>query len=262
MHRVTTPTARQGIILPTDFSATARRAYPFAAALARQYGAQLFLVHFGRKHAPAYSGISRHDHLSNLSSALAEETQCDDFAGMDVRPRLLVSHHISELMCNYQREMRCDLVVMATSARKGLARLISIDCPAKMIAQSTVPVLLYGPAVTANSISSPARVLVAPVWAERAMVTQRVNQWASVKVAAESFQGTTASEIVDCAHAMRADAIAIDVNGSLSTFARQVIRQAKCGVLCLPAARRSESLPAAVRLRAVKQFVGKGGRLR
>lgn len=61
------------ILVTTDFSVNARKAYASAASLAEKFGATIYLVHVAHWRAPVFAGMSRATYVEKLHKALGGE---------------------------------------------------------------------------------------------------------------------------------------------------------------------------------------------
>jgi len=134
------------IMVITDFSDNARRVYAYATSLVKQTGATLFLVHFGNKKAPEYSGVSNEEHVRRLYKALTKESRIDVFTDLPVKTFLLERRDIAKSLRSFEQEMYPELVISSTFAKAGFGRHFVFEVADKIISSSSVPVLLFGPA--------------------------------------------------------------------------------------------------------------------
>ena len=114
------------VLLPTDFSRSADMALSHALFLAGSYGAEIHLVHAVLTQLDdAFGPFPEEEELQQklkgiLSSALKKE-----FIGkkLVVKCRTLTGDSVSEMILNYIKEEKIDLVVMGTHGRKGLEHM-------------------------------------------------------------------------------------------------------------------------------------------
>ncbi len=156
-------------MVTTDFSDESRRAYVLASILAKKFSANLYLVHFGRRHAAEGSGILSKEHVQELNRDLADEMKCDAFAGIRVKARLLNRRDFRSALWSLEQNAGSGLVVTTTWACSGLKRFLSVNDADTILASSSVPVLLLGPAAEINDSDHPKRVLVPFDFSETAM---------------------------------------------------------------------------------------------
>ena len=137
------------ILFATDFSEASRHAESYAIALARIFGARLFVVHVGvsQETLLPYGKVSPYllEKLregSDLQMRLLQASlqhECIPFGCIleegDIRER------IHEIIRNYA----IDLVVLGTHGRQGLTRSILGSTAEDLFRSTTLPVLTVGP---------------------------------------------------------------------------------------------------------------------
>lgn len=129
------------IVHPTDFSANSRYAWEVACALARDYGANLLVIHV-EPPAPSYSElgaippvpIDRHA----LERQLAEVKPSD--ATLSVARTLRFGDEMIEIT-KFASENEADLIVMGTHGRTGLGRLLMGSVAEAVLRHAPCPVL-------------------------------------------------------------------------------------------------------------------------
>ena len=159
LARPSQPSLRR-IMVTTDFSQHSRKAYAFAARLAKQFKAKIHLVHFGSKKAQEYSGITNVSHLKGLKNSLAKEVKHAAFADLEIETCVLERRDVGRSLSEYQENAGCDLIVTHTLSHQGFHRHFDHQLAEKIVACSTVPVLLFGPAAIDSGIDEPKSVLV------------------------------------------------------------------------------------------------------
>lgn len=137
------------ILLPTAFTESCERARSHAVALAKRYQAELHVLHVQVLHAEpiAFSGMPG---VAEIEEALdkAAHARADDFiAQIDYPVVKAISREItaSPAVLDYAAEQGCDLIVMGTHARKGVARLFLGSEAVEVVRRAPVPVLVVGP---------------------------------------------------------------------------------------------------------------------
>jgi nucleotide-binding universal stress UspA family protein len=130
------------ILHPTDFSPQAEYAYQLARSLARDYGARLLLQHVEEISPAVYGefgalGVNPDDVHETLKEKLhrLEPPDVDD-----VRTFLVRGDPASEIVAlasNYP----CDVIVMGTHGRKGLARLLMGSVAEDVVRKAPCPVV-------------------------------------------------------------------------------------------------------------------------
>jgi nucleotide-binding universal stress UspA family protein len=130
------------ILHPTDFSDRSQAAFEMACALARDYSAELIVVHVTRPplvYAP-----------DGIAVATATEEPYDARVKLaEVRPadpRVTVTHHLlegepAEQILKAARAVSADLIVLGTHGTTGLARLLMGSVAESVVRKATCPVL-------------------------------------------------------------------------------------------------------------------------
>ena len=141
--RAATRIALDNILYLTDFSKCSGVAFPFAIAMARNYGATVHVLHVLTPAIPKACGEAIHadEELAN-AEMLKISSQFADVAhdtavvrGAALWPALepvISRHHI-------------DLIVLGTRGRTGFQKLLLGSVAEEILRRSTVPVLTIGP---------------------------------------------------------------------------------------------------------------------
>ena len=134
------------ILLPTDFSPEARKAYPVAVSFARQNNARIYLVHEIERPPQWYRAaeieITLQDVYARVGEQLAEEVDLPIFAGVRVEAELLREGRPQTTVVEFADERRPDIAVIATHGRTGLKRLFLGSFAEKVVRYGGIPVLL------------------------------------------------------------------------------------------------------------------------
>ncbi len=137
------------ILVPTDGSRFSARAVRMAARLARRRGAQLPGLPVVAPSVPAKSG-SAYASLSGFRRAVEKEARqvLAAFAA-EARARGVPANAVSSVgrepwqaVLRTARARKCDLIVMASHGRRGLAGLILGSETTKVLTHSKIPVLV------------------------------------------------------------------------------------------------------------------------
>jgi nucleotide-binding universal stress UspA family protein len=147
--------ALKNILFATDFEESASRALPFAVALADRYGAKFYAVHViprgayilarGETVEQVFTEIQEHASraLSQIIDPLRQHGQrCE---------ALLGSGDVIAVLMEFVRDHGADLVVVGTSSRGGLGKVLLGSTAEEIIRVATCPVLTVGPHVTAKA---------------------------------------------------------------------------------------------------------------
>jgi nucleotide-binding universal stress UspA family protein len=142
------------ILVPTDGSKLSHKAVAAAAKLAKASGARLTGVYVIPPYTPpvygegvayvpemtpkAYKELTERE----AKKALAVVEVEGGAAGVETRAVSLVHAHAWEGIIRTARAKKCDLIVMASHGRKGLAGLLLGSETTKVLTHSKIPVLV------------------------------------------------------------------------------------------------------------------------
>jgi len=135
----------KNIICTTDFSDVSNAAIPFGIALAKEFGAKLFLCHVIDLSSVAMYG-------EGFVAPLEQETKIADYAHEDLRkligdhpvdwePLIPVGHTAGEI-ARLAEEKNVDLVVSATQGRSGLKRFVLGSVTERLMRTLPCPLLV------------------------------------------------------------------------------------------------------------------------
>lgn len=145
--------AVNSILVPTDFSAASKRALAYAIELADAFGASLHVVHvledlFARggymdMYAPPgdYLEVLERQARAELEAQLTPEQKARYSATLV----LCTGRPASEILGYLDEHREIDLVVMATTGRGGVARLIMGSVADRVVRTARCPVLTIHP---------------------------------------------------------------------------------------------------------------------
>jgi nucleotide-binding universal stress UspA family protein len=146
--------ALRNILFATDFEASASRALPFAVALADRYGARFYAAHVippgayavARPESIALTLEELQAHasraLNQIIDPLRQHGQCCG--------TLLGCGDVPDVLMEFVRNHGVDLVVVGTSSRGGLGKVLLGSTAEEIIRVAPCPVLTVGPHVTAE----------------------------------------------------------------------------------------------------------------
>jgi nucleotide-binding universal stress UspA family protein len=120
------------LLVPTDFSAASRLAFPMAALLARRFSAEVVAFHVASAGTPGGSAVSE-ETLRKYFLA--------DFGGLDVTPRV-ARGSVWDGILVAARQARADLVVMATRGHDSLADRVLGSNTERVVRHAPCPVLV------------------------------------------------------------------------------------------------------------------------
>ncbi len=146
----------QTILYPTDFSDRSESTFRLACALARDYGARLYVLHVVSEPIVIFStGI-----LPRQSDREQDELwkRLQQTYPSDHRTQIeycLAHGDTADAILRAAREAHCDLIMMATHGRTGIGRLLMGSVAEKVVRKAECPVVTIkspsaGPASTTN----------------------------------------------------------------------------------------------------------------
>jgi nucleotide-binding universal stress UspA family protein len=141
----------RNILLATDGSAASEHAAQLAVQLARVHDAKLTALYVVDPYP--YLGIGEANPVgfqAYMSAALQHAAQaharvmalCDKAPGVNMVPRLAEDVTASTGILQSASQIAADLIVVGSHGRSGVARLMLGSVAAKVVAESTIPVLV------------------------------------------------------------------------------------------------------------------------
>lgn len=136
------------ILVPTDFSEISAQAFTYAEELARQYSAEIHLLHVLEKNPPIL--LIRTFDMTNESAAQKIENDAKNLLSefrnrfskdLNVKEVLLHGNDFEEIV-EYAELNDIDLIVIATHGRTGVLHTLLGSVAEKVIRYSKVPVLV------------------------------------------------------------------------------------------------------------------------
>jgi nucleotide-binding universal stress UspA family protein len=147
------------VLHPTDFSQYSEFAFRLACSLARDYGARLMVLHVAAPPmAVAGQGVMMfppEDDLAPLREKLRQLRPRD--LKVQVEQRLLEGDAATEIL-RLAEETKCDVIVIGTHGRTGLARLLMGSVAEQVVRRAPCPVVTVKtpqPATTPSTQSTP-----------------------------------------------------------------------------------------------------------
>jgi len=136
------------VLVPTDFSEISAQAFPYAEDIARQFGAEIHLVHVLEKNPPILlirtfdmsteTAVQKiEDDAKNLLSEFKNRFSTE----VPVKEVLLHGNDFEEIV-EYAEKNQIDLIVIATHGRTGLLHTLLGSVAEKVIRYSKIPVLV------------------------------------------------------------------------------------------------------------------------
>jgi nucleotide-binding universal stress UspA family protein len=127
------------ILFPTDFSERAEAAFPLACAVARDQKARLLVLYVDPPPIAHGEVVARRqpDYIDSLWEQLHR---------LKAPEGVTIDYHLdegppAEEILRLAREEKCDLIVMPTHGRTGLARLLMGSIAEQVVRQAPCPVL-------------------------------------------------------------------------------------------------------------------------
>ncbi len=132
------------ILLPLDYSDWAAEATRIACDLARQYDAELHVLHVIEPWQPAAMHSTEPYPTQRAEAELAKFALPD--AGSKTPCRAIrVGNDASPEIIHYAEQQRIDLIVMGTHGRTGVSRLLLGSVAENVVRHAPCPVLLARP---------------------------------------------------------------------------------------------------------------------
>lgn len=137
------------ILLPTDFSETARQALSFAAHLAARHGAALHILHVqtpeeGWSQPPGVEPPTTQDELAECARQAAEglgDPTATEGHDLSLVRDTVEAASVPEAVVDYAEAHGMDLIVMGTARRSGLRTLFPQSTASAVVRQASCPVL-------------------------------------------------------------------------------------------------------------------------
>lgn len=141
------------ILVTSDLSDSAERAFAPAAALARESGAKIELIHVvdDTPVPPAGAPLAPALHAPDLESTVAacEKKLASQRAALgddiEVNATVIVATGPADAVCTAARELGADLIVISTHGRTGLRRFVLGSVAESVVRHARVPVLVVPP---------------------------------------------------------------------------------------------------------------------
>lgn len=144
------------ILYLTDFSQPSEQALPFAAALARRYGAKLHSLHVfmpapyaGKTPGMAAAGMEAEEEIARAEMQRVES----QLSGLQHQEIVESGLGVWATVDQVIRDYGIDLIVMGTHGRTGPERLLLGSVTEEVFRRSHVPVLTIGPSVKTGAHS-------------------------------------------------------------------------------------------------------------
>lgn len=135
------------ILAPVDFSERSLKALDIAVSLARQFGAEIILLHVKDTIIPPTRYESASIRRLRREVWLDGKRQLAALASKRVKPRVSVRHHVAQgspyaVIVEFAAKSRADLIVMASEGRTGLRRVLIGSVAERVVRHAGCPVLI------------------------------------------------------------------------------------------------------------------------
>ncbi|OGL38961.1 MAG: hypothetical protein A3C43_08995 [Candidatus Schekmanbacteria bacterium RIFCSPHIGHO2_02_FULL_38_11] len=135
------------IVVPVDFSSGCINAFNLALSLAKKNGSKIYILHIVSEPqvidplyaSDFYSNVSFDDIRSELEKEI-RNTYIKGNEGTNIEIRVLKGYPVSGII-EFSKDVKADLIVMATHARKGLSHAVIGSVAEKVLRTSPCPVL-------------------------------------------------------------------------------------------------------------------------
>lgn len=144
------------ILYLTDFSAASQRALPYVREIAREYGAEVSALHVLVPDVLAYMTPESPSAAVELQkeSAIAEMRRMESQLGEVAKKGIVVGgKNVWATVEPMLKEGQVDLIVLGTSGRTGLPKLLLGSTADEVFRRSPVPVMTVGPVVNSDARS-------------------------------------------------------------------------------------------------------------
>jgi len=145
--------AVENVLFATDFSTCSDAALPYAASIARRFGATLHAVHVMPTFADAFfasgerkSVEAEKEHTQIEAYLEGLENQLEDTSPKIRTPRGKISDALTKVI----EEDKIDLLVLGTHGRSGVRKLITGSIAEEIFRRVACPVLSIGPNVSSH----------------------------------------------------------------------------------------------------------------
>lgn len=136
------------ILFPTDFSEGSDNALPYAADMAKHYGAKLYVLHVMHDIAQATGWYVPHISMDELYKDIEKNAKkeiekygVEELRGFKDIDRTVIKGIPYDEIIKFAKENKIDLIVIGTHGRKGLDRVIFGSTAERVVRDAPCPVL-------------------------------------------------------------------------------------------------------------------------
>jgi nucleotide-binding universal stress UspA family protein len=143
----------KNILFATDFSPAAVAAFPYAVALAEEFGAKLFAVH---AKTPENYALPTTEVWPIANAQLERDTDDLKRTLREIHPAfesevIIGEGGVAAVVEAIAKEKKADLIILGTSGRRGIGKFILGSTAEEVLRHATCPVLTVGPHVAASA---------------------------------------------------------------------------------------------------------------
>jgi nucleotide-binding universal stress UspA family protein len=157
-----TPIEIRNILLATDFDSITESALHYSLAIARRYGAKIYLVHVVRPDLIQFGGTDKSSALDDAWRDAQHHMTDLLIAGhlQGVEHQVIVEQgEVWPVLSRKMGELSIDLLVIGTHGRGRIGKLLLGSVAEEIFRQSTCPVLMVGPKAPGPSGKALGRIL-------------------------------------------------------------------------------------------------------
>ena len=133
------------ILVAVDFDETSDKALAYARSLAKNFGAQLHLMHVMENQFLRPLANDPHDVEVGIGRRLADRLTADERASTHAVAVLRTSDAPAEAIVKYAGEQPIDLIVIGTHGRSGITHVLMGSVAEKVVRGAPCPVLIVRP---------------------------------------------------------------------------------------------------------------------
>ena len=140
------------ILFPVDLSESSPKLVPYVLTMAEKFGAKICLLFVARVLESFTSIYVPHPSIDKFENEVVEgakkrlqEFKEEHFQAFPDTEAVVLSGDISDVILNYIKSEKFDLVIMGTHGRKGLEKVVFGSVAERVTKISSAPVLLLNP---------------------------------------------------------------------------------------------------------------------
>jgi nucleotide-binding universal stress UspA family protein len=140
----------KNILIPTDGSELSTRAVHYGIALAQAVGAKVVVltvstpVHAGLSEAPIEAAAEHKNRMQGYAvEILKSAANAAKSAGVPCETTHVENEHVYRAIIEAAESKQCDLIVMASHGRRGVAAIVLGSETTKVLTHCSIPVLVH-----------------------------------------------------------------------------------------------------------------------